>query len=164
MRGNLWKEITDAKYYQEYSCLMMALNSRRLTRFNVFMAVFSTTGVFSWKFWQYIPSITCGIIAVLSIVKLVEQHIIPSEKIIKSYGEITDAYSNLLIKLEAIWFESERNFISEQDAFNRLQKLQQGHRKTNILINQVHKKENARIAKEAKVKSDNYFKQVYNAT
>lgn len=161
MRELLWKEMADAKHDQEYACLMMALKSRQLRRYNIFMAAFSTTGIFSWKIWEWIPSITCAIIAFLSIVKLTEQYIVPSEKQIDSYNKISSFYTSLFIKLQKVWFESEKGIIDEQKAFSKLQVLQNSQKEIHDAVNNVHKKVNKKISEQATEKANLYFKQVY---
>ena len=107
MRTRLWYELAQAKYNDRYICLLIGRQRQILNGFNMVVAVFSTAGIMGWKFWDNLPVVACGIIAAISLIKLVQPHLIPSDKQIEKLDKVADFYFDFYLKLEALWFDHE---------------------------------------------------------
>ena len=73
---------------------MFILAHRRkvLNIFNIVILGFSSAGIMGWAFWKDFPLIACIIVSLISLLKLISPHIVPSDKQIDKLDEITDFY------------------------------------------------------------------------
>lgn len=164
MRNRLWYEMVQAKYNNQYTCLLIAYQREILNWFNIAVALFSSAGVMGWKFWDKIPIVACGIIAAISLAKLIQPHLIPSDKQIEKLDKIADFYFGFHLKIERIWFDFENNVIDESQMLTLLHELKETERNINQLVNEVHKKENKKLSKKAKIECDNFFLKAFNTS
>lgn len=119
MRNRIWTELEQAKFSLEFSCLYSLMQRNRLRYFNTFILILSSGGAMGWKIWDYIPTIACGIIAIVSVIRLIQPNIIMSEKQICNLDKIHRFYSDYFNKLEMLWYDLENGVIDELSAKTR---------------------------------------------
>lgn len=164
MRTRLWYELAQAKYNDRYICLLIGRQRQILNGFNMVVAVFSTAGIMGWKFWDNLPVVACGIIAAISLIKLVQPHLIPSDKQIEKLDKVADFYFDFYLKLEALWFDHENELITNKIMQDKFQELKQSEREINKIINEIHKKPNKHISIKAQNECDIFFQKAFNTT
>ncbi len=162
MRTRLWYEMTTAKFNERYLTLLIGQQRLWLNYFNLMITLFSTAGIMGWRIWDKFPLVSCIIISAISILKLVQQNIIPSEKQIEKLDKASDFYFNLHLELEKLWFDYESERISEIELQNKFHELKQSERQINQLINEIHKKENKKLASRAEQDSIQFFNKAFN--
>ncbi|HEY1019278.1 MAG TPA: hypothetical protein VGE25_09785 [Sediminibacterium sp.] len=162
MRNRLWYELTQAKHNETYICLIVAQQRRLLNFFNVIITVFSSAGVMGWKMWDKLPVIACIIIALISLGKLIQPHVLPSEKQIEKLDKANDFYFNFYLKLEEIWFDHECERLTDYEMQRKFHNLKQTEREVNLELNQIHKKINRNIEKMTKLECDKFFLKAFN--
>jgi hypothetical protein len=161
MRDILWHNFTRVKFNDEYICQVISKYRILINRYNIFILIFSTTGIFGWKIWEYYPVAVCVAISIISLIKLIEPHVIPSDKLIQKLDKISDFYSGAFIKLQRIWFDLENGTIDESEAMNRFHVVMEDERQINPIINEVIKKDIKPLVVRAKIRCDTYFSQAY---
>ncbi|WP_418637288.1 hypothetical protein [Winogradskyella sp.] len=115
-----------------------------------------------WGFWDKIPLIACGIIALISILRLLQPHLIMNEKQLKNLDDIQKFYSDYFNQLEKLWFDFENNRIEEEQATKLFFKVKKLESDINPIILETIRSKPKYILKKAKLYSDTYFKQVFN--
>ena len=161
MRSRLWYELAQAKYNEEYTCNLIGYQWNILNFFNLVITIFSTTGIMGWKFWNNLPALACAIIALISIAKLVQPHLLPSDKQIEKLDKVSDFYYDFYLKLEKLWFDSENDRINDTELLHEFQKLKQTEREINRIVNEIHKSTNKKLAKKSQIECDNFFQRAF---
>lgn len=162
MRLRLWYEMAQAKYNETYVCNLIGRQRNLLNIFNLIVTVFSTAGIMGWKIWSDLPVIACCIIATISLAKLIQPHLIPSDKQIEKLDKVSDFYYDFYLKLEKIWFDYENDRITEVEMLEKFQSLKQTEREINRIVNEIHKSPNKKIAKTSKTECDIFFQKAFN--
>lgn len=162
MRFRLWYELGQAKFNEIYTCNLICHQRKWLNYFNLVITFFSTAGVMGWKIWNEIPVIACSIIAIISLSKLIQPHLIPSEKQIEKLDKVSDFYYDFYLRLEKIWFDFEKGNIDEAKMMELFHGLKQTEREINRILNEIHKSPNKKISKLSKLESDIFFKNAFN--
>jgi hypothetical protein len=162
MRERLWYELGQVKHNHFYCVNLLARQRRILNLFNIIILVFSSAGIMGWAFWQQIPLIACIIVALISLLKLISPHIIPTEKQIEKLDYIVDFYFDYYNKLEKSWFDYYNERIDDkqvQDLFYELKDTERGVSKS---VNEIIKTTNKKILIKANSETTNYLKQTFN--
>lgn len=162
MRSRLWYELAQAKFNDRYVCLLIGHQRSIINKYNIIIATFSTAGIMGWKIWDNLPVIACGIIAIISLIKLLQPHIIPSDKQIEKLDRIADFYFNFYLQLEALWFDFDNDRITEAVLQEKFHVLKQTEREINKVVNEVHKNPKSRLVNKAQSESDIFFKNSFN--
>lgn len=162
MRNRLWYELAQAKFNDKYACLLIGHQRQSLNAFNLIITAFSTAGIMGWKLWDKLPIVACAIIATISLAKMVQPHIIPSDKQIEKLDKVADFYFDFYLKLEKIWFDYEHKRISELELQNQFHTLKQTEREINKIVNEVHKKPKRKIAIKSQNECDLFFQKAFN--
>lgn len=162
MRDRIWTELTQAKHSKEFSALYADKQRTILRYFNIGVLIFSTSGVMGWKLWNELPLISCIIIAGVSLLRLIQPHIIMSEKMISNIDSIHKFYIEYYNNLEQLWYEFESDIINETEASKKFFKLKSLEAKMNQTINDTIRSKPKKLVKQAKIYSDQYFNQVFN--
>ncbi|KOS07226.1 hypothetical protein AM493_15165 [Flavobacterium akiainvivens] len=162
MRARLWYELAQAKYSETYTCTLIGYQRGVLNIFNLIITVFSTAGIMGWKIWSDLPALACGIIAFISLAKLAQPHLIPSDKQIEKLNKVSDFYYDFYLKLEKIWFDYENDRIDDTELLQKFQELKQTEREINRIVNEIHKSTNKKLARKAQTECDNFFQRAFN--
>jgi hypothetical protein len=162
MRTRLWYELTQAKYNETYLCNSIGRQRTILNIFNMTITIFSTAGIMGWKLWDDLPVIACTIIAIISLAKLIQPHLIPSDKQIEKLDKVSDFYYDFYLKLEKTWFDFENDRITDIEMLEKFQDLKQTEREINRIVNEIHKSANKKIAQTSKLECDIFFQKAFN--
>ncbi|WP_299896705.1 hypothetical protein [uncultured Aquimarina sp.] len=124
--------------------------------------IFSSTGVMGWKFWDNLPLVACIIIASISLLKLLQPHLIMNEKQLKNLDDIHRFYSDYYNKIEKLWYDFESDRITEEEATNIFFTLKSLETEINPIVSETIKSKPKKIIQKCKRNSDEYFEQVFN--
>ena len=164
MRTRVWNKLGEAKYYCIYISKLIRRHLIISKGVTVFILVLSGTGgITGWELWKKYPSVVCIIIAVVSLIKLISDELIPSEKSINSLHEIQDFYVCQFELLDALWFDVDhKENITEQEIFNRFNEICEKEKSINKDVNSTILFNPPKLVKKSKILTDNFFNQNYN--
>ena len=162
MRERLWCELGQVKHNHFYCVFLIAKQRRLLNYFNMIILVFSSAGIMGWGFWKEIPFVACIIVAVISLLKLLAPHIIPSDKQIDKLDQVTDFYFDYFNKLEQIWLDHYNYRFTDEEIQTRFYALKDTEREISKVVNEIIKSTNNKIYKRADAETRNYLKQTFN--
>lgn len=162
MRNRIWTELTQAKHNIEFATLYSDQQRLVLRGFNMGILVFSSAGIMGWKVWEHLPVIACGIIAAVSLIRLLQPHLIMNEKQLRNLDDIHRFYSDYYNDIERLWFDFESERVTEEEATNSFFELKKKETEINPIIAETIRSKPKRIVKKCKMHSDQYFNQVFN--
>lgn len=162
MRDRIWRELTQAKFNSEFASIYADKQRSLLRYFNICILVFSSGGVMGWSFWKGLPLLSCIIIAGASLLRLLQPHIIMSDKQISNLDSISAFYFNYYNKLERLWFDLEHNTLDNETCKNCFFEIKHSEDKINQIVNETIRSKPKKLIMEAKNNSDNYFKLTFN--
>ena len=162
MRDRIWTELTKAKFNSEFTSLYGCRQRKYLRYFNICTLIFSTAGIMGWSVWDKLPLVACIIISAVSLLRLIQPHIIMTEKQIMNIDRINDFYFEYFNKLEQLWFNYEHNFIDEETLKEKLYETINSEADINSIVNDMIRDKPKCLIKKAKLYSDQYFKQTFN--
>jgi hypothetical protein len=88
MRDQIGNELTIVKFNSEFASISADKQRTSLRYFNICILVFSFGGVMGWSFWKELPLLSCGIIAGISLLRLLQPHLIMNGKQITNLDNI----------------------------------------------------------------------------
>lgn len=162
MRNRLWVELTQARYSIEYVGLYSDLQRKWLRYFNVGVLVFSTGGVMGWKVWEGFPVVVCVIIAGVSLLRLVQPHLIVTDKMLNQLDRAKSFYTCYYNELEKLWFDFDADRVSEEEATTAFYKIKDGEMEIGSLIVEALRSEPKKVVSKAKRHCDDFFKYSFN--
>lgn len=162
-RNRFWHELTQTKFHENYACEIISSKRSLVGTFNIIIAAFSTTGgIMGWKIWESLPLISCILIAIISLSKLLAPHIIPSEKQLEKYDKIFDYYTKAYVQLEQLWYEYEAKRLNEADVAQKFFAIKNAESSLSQIINENIRGTNQKLIIKAEKKSALYFEKVFN--
>ncbi len=161
MRTRIWTELTQAKHNIEFISLYSDRQRKILRYFNICILVFSTGGVMGWKIWESIPLISCIIIALISLIRLVQPHLIMTEKQISSLDVINKFYADYYNKLEKLWYDNEHQAIDLNKAKTSFFKIKETELTIDSMVNDIIRTKPKTLIKKAKINADLYFERTF---
>jgi len=162
MRDRIWKELTQAKFNSEFASIYADKQRSALRYFNICILVFSSAGVMGWSFWNGFPLLSCAIIAGISLLRLLQPHIIMNDKQITNLDNISGFYFNYYNKLERLWYDLEHNTLDNESCKNSFFEIKHSEDGINQIINETIRSKPKKLVIEAKNNSDIYFKLTFN--
>lgn len=162
MRSRLWSEMTQARYSVEYVSLYADIQRQWLRYFNIGMLVFSTGGVMGWKVWDTVPVISCAIIAGVSLLRLIQPHLIVTDKMLNQLDRTKSFYTAYYNDLEKLWFDYEAGRVTEEQALKAFYKIKDGEKEIGSQISEALRSEPKSVVNKAKKLCDDFFKQAFN--
>lgn len=163
MRNRIWAELTQSKHNIEFTSTYSDRQRFVLRIFNMGILAFSSAGIMGWKIWENLPLIACIVIAGISLLKLLQPHLIMNEKQLKNLDDIHRFYADYHNRIEKLWYDFDSNRITEEQATNAFFKLKKLETNINPIIAETIRSKPKGIVKKCKKNSDEYFKQVFNA-
>jgi len=115
-----------------------------------------------WKFWDKLPLIACVIIALISLLRLLQPHLIMNEKQLKNLDDIHRFYSDYFNQIEKLWYDFESDRMNEEQATKAFFKIKKLETDINPIISETIRSKPKLVLKKANLHSDMYFKQVFN--
>ena len=162
MRERIWYELTQAKHNHQYSCFLLSYWRRVVNIFNIIIFGFSTGGVMGWAFWKVLPLTSCIIIAGISLLRLLQPHLIPMEKQIDKLDQVADFYFDYYNQLEILWFDWFNLRINDVEAQRRFYEIKATEKTINKTVNEIIRGKNKEIRLKAETESRNYLKRTFN--
>jgi hypothetical protein len=162
MRDRIWTEIQQSKQNHFYCIYLVAHKRRWLDTFTIITVIFSGAGLMGLPVWSYAPVAACIIVTIINLLKLLQPHIVPSEKQILKLDQIVDFYFDYCNKLEKLWQDSEHERINDVDVQEVFYTIKDTEKPINTSINEIVKRRNKKITKEAQDNTTRYLKSIYN--
>jgi hypothetical protein len=162
MRDRIWTELTQTKHSIEFTALYADRQRAIVRYFNISILTFSTGGVMGWPLWDDLPMVACVIIALVSLIRLLQPHLIMSDKLLNDLDRIHIFYTDHYNQLEKLWYEFERNALTEKQASDKFYKIIAGEKELAPLISETVRRKPKGLTSKAKEYSDNFFKQTFN--
>jgi len=160
MKTRIWNELSQIKYNENYCVLLLAYKKRWLNNFNIVALIFSGAGVMGWGIWKEFPLVACIIIGTVQLLKLIQPHIIPSEKKIEQLMKVTDFYFDYYNSLEQLWHKHPR--LSEVELEQEYYLLKKTEKEANNILKEILKKVNKGIDKMANERTGIYLSTNFN--
>lgn len=164
MRNRIWTELTQAKFNIEFSALYADQQRSFLRYFNIGVLVFSSGGVMGWKVWDNAPVIACFLIAVISLARLIQPHIIMTDKQLSNLDSIHKFYIDYYNKLERLWYDFEHDTLDIETVKNRFFEIKQLETDINQTINDTIRTKPKKLVNKAASYSNQYFKLSFNTS
>jgi len=164
MRTRVWNKLGEAKYYCIYVSKLIKRHLIVSKAVTVFILILSGTGgIMGWDVWKKYPSVVCIIVAVVSLIKLVSDELIPSEKSISSLHEIQEFYVNQFEELDKLWFDVDhKDGITEEQIFERLIIISEREKSINKKVNSTILYNPPKLVQKSRILADKFFNQNYN--
>ncbi|WP_067151369.1 hypothetical protein [Pseudotamlana agarivorans] len=162
MRNRIWAELTQSKHNIEFASKYSDRQRFILRIFNIGILAFSSAGIMGWKIWENLPLIACILITGVSLLRLLQPHLIMNEKQLKNLDDIHKFYTEYYNKIEKLWYDFESNRVTEEQATNIFFKLKKLETNINPIIAETIRSKPKRIVKKCKKNTDEYFEQVFN--
>jgi hypothetical protein len=124
---------------------------------------FSSAGVMGWSLWEKMPLVACFLVSLISLLKLLSPHLIPSDKQIDKLDNITDFYFDYFNKLEQIWLDHYNSRTTDEQAQTLFYELKNSERDISKTVNEIVKSTNKDITKQADSETRNYLKRNFNS-
>lgn len=163
MRIRVWNKLGECKFQCIYISKLIKRHLIISKGITVLILVLSGSGgIMGWDVWKKYPSIACIIIAVVSLIKLVSDELIPSEKSIGALHDIQDFYVNQFSQLDRLWFDVDHDDeITDQQVFDRLTEIYEKEKEINKKVNSTILHNPPKLVNAARKMTDNYFIQNY---
>lgn len=162
MRNRIWTELTQSKHNIEFTSSYSDRQRFILRIFNIGILAFSSAGIMGWKIWENLPLIACVVIAGISLLRLLQPHLIMNEKQLKNLDDIHRFYADYYNRIEKLWYDFESNRITEEKATKTFFKLKKLETNINPIIAETIRSKPKGIVNKCKKNTDEYFKQVFN--
>jgi hypothetical protein len=162
MTERLWYELGQVKHNHFYCVFLLGRQREQLNYFNIAILIFSSGGMMGYPLWKEIPIIACTIVAIISLLKLISPHIIPSDKQLDKLDQVADFYFDYFNKLEQLWFDFDRDRITEVELQNKFYSLKDLERETNKKVNEIVKRPIKSLETKADTETRQYLKLTYN--
>lgn len=149
------------KFGDSYLANYIGRQKTRRKWFKILTLVFSTSGVLGWNVWQYAPMVACGLIAIMQIVTLIENQLIPSDQDIEDIYSLRNKYISYFNKLEKLWTDLKNDTIDEAKAGERFFKLRELGADIEATDNKLHIATVKKLTDKADTETRNYFNQYH---
>lgn len=160
MRTRIWNELGQIKCNQFYCIYLLARQKRRLNYFNMITLLFSTAGIMGWGVWKEVPFVACAIISSMQILKLLQVHIIPSDKEIEKLDSVSDFYFDYCNSMEQLWYGQER--LSEVELEEEYYEIKKSEKDINKILKDVLKSVNRKLHEKANSETLIYLNTNFN--
>lgn len=162
MRNRIWAELTQSKHNIEFTSTYSDRQRFVLRIFNMGILAFSSAGIMGWKIWENLPLIACIVIAGISLLRLLQPHLIMNEKQLKNLDDIHRFYADYYNRIEKLWYDFDSERITEEQATKIFFKIKKLETDINPIISETIRSKPKGIVKKCKKNTDEYFKLVFN--
>jgi len=124
MRNRIWYLLVETKTNEYYAISVTKFYQVCEWLTNTFLVVATSAGVAAWVTWQKHPFLWIVIIGGSQLLTLIKPFL-GFPKYVKTYNEKSVALQNIACDLENLWYQIERNKITEEEAerdYNSLKK------------------------------------------
>ncbi|MFD2871440.1 hypothetical protein ACFS5N_03100 [Mucilaginibacter ximonensis] len=162
MRTRIWDELTQSKHHEYYCVFLLAKQKQLLNYFNMFTLALSSAGVMGWTIWKSFPLMACIIISTVQLLKLLQVHLIPSDKQIEKLDLISDFYFDYYNNIEKLWHDYENERITDEEAQEKYYQIKTSEKEVNKVIKEIIKSVNKKIKEKADVETSGYLVRNFN--
>jgi hypothetical protein len=162
MRNRIWTELSQAKHNEEFATVYAEQQRKNLKYFDMGVLIFSTGGIMGWPIWNGLSLVSCVIISAVSLLRLLQPHIIMTEKQISNIDAICKFYINYYNELERLWFDNEQKSQDTEAVKSRFFEIKQSESELTSLISETIRTKPKRLIKIARENSINYLKMTFN--
>jgi len=162
MRNRIWTELTQAKHNEEFANAYAEQQRTILRWFNIGILIFSTGGIMGWTIWNKFPLIACVIISLVSLIRLIQPHIIMTDKQISNLDNISNFYFSYYNKLERLWYDNDHGSINNETLKKRFFLIKETESSIAILVNDTMRTKPTYLIKKADLLTRNYLKKTFN--
>ncbi|MFA7380771.1 MAG: hypothetical protein WC150_09930 [Bacteroidia bacterium] len=162
MKDKIWYEFLHTKHGDDYLVLYLGRLKRTRKIINILTIVFSTTGIFSWKIWLYLPSVTSGVIALIQIFKLLENQFVVTDKDIEQVSILRNMYFEHWNNVEKLWIEYQSKEITEKQATARFFALRKFAKSIEALDTKLSIQTISTLQDKADMRTNDYIKQYHS--
>src|SRR5690606_22181392 len=148
MRNRIWAELTQSKHNIEFTSTYSDRQRFILRIFNIIILAFSSAGIMGWKIWENLPLFACVVIAGISLLRLLQPHLIMNEKQLKNLDDIHRFYVDYYNQIEKLWFDFESNRITEIQVTDVFFELKQQETEINLIIAETIRSKPKRIVEK----------------
>ena len=119
-RNRIWEEMKQAK--ANIVCLQRYTDKRRtaLRWYNALMITISSGGALTSLIDKWYAVGATILIAVMSLLKAALPNLVQTEEELSELDRLLDYYNQYLNKLEKLWYEYDKDIISEDEMMNKL--------------------------------------------
>ncbi len=162
MRNRIWTELTQAKLNVEFTALYSERQRAILRYFNIFILVFSSGGIMGWRIWDNAPLLSCGLIAIMSLLRLIQPHLIMTDKQLSNIESIYKFYFDYYNRLERLWYDVEQGTLDNETIKSRFFEIKGLEVDINETINETIRTKPKKLIQKATNFSNEYFKLSFN--
>lgn len=162
MRNRLWNELCQAKHNSRYCISLLAHRRKVVNWFAMIILIFSGAGIMGWPFWKELPLVSCVIISVIQLLRLLQPHFMPTERQLDKLDSVVDFYFDYYNKLEKLWFDYENDRKSEEDIQTQFYEIKDSEKPINKIINEIVKSTNKKIQQKCDNEVRAYLSTVFN--
>jgi hypothetical protein len=162
MRERIWYELTQSKHNNLYCVYLLSYLRQVLNIFNIIILAFSAGGIMGWAVWKEFPLASCIIIATISLLRLLQPHLIPSDKQIDKLDQVADFYFDYFNNLEQLWLDYYNSRITEKEAQTKFYKIKNSEKTINKTVIEIIKRTNKKVANKTDFETRAYLKNNFN--
>lgn len=162
MRNRLWTELTNAKFNSIYADLFATKQRKKFWRVNLFITIFSSTGIVGWSIWKPYTLIITVLLTFISLIQTIGSTILPTNDKMDSMNKVINFYNCYFNQLEDLWFKYNRYLIDTETMQTLFYKIKDSERDINPIVdiiigNKIDKK----LQKEAEKLANIYISKHY---
>ena len=150
------------KHNSRYCVKLLAHRRRVVNIFSMVILAFSSAGIMGWPFWKELPLLSCVVISLIQLMRLLQPHLMPSEKQLDKLELVTDFYEEQYNKLEKLWFDAENGRKTEEEVQCEFYILKELEKPINKMVSEIIKTDNKRIRRLCEVEVREYLSNVFN--
>ncbi|KRT17887.1 hypothetical protein ASU31_00915 [Pedobacter ginsenosidimutans] len=124
--------------------------------------IFSGAGVMGWAFWKDFPFFACFIISAIQLGRLLQPHLLPTEKQVDKLDSVVDFYFDYYNKLEELWMDYESEKLTEIEAKDLFYKIKATEKPINKIINEIVKTTKKKLLAKTDRESTDYLTKNFN--
>jgi hypothetical protein len=162
MRERIWYELTQSKHNNLYCVYLLSYLRQVLNVFNIIILAFSAGGIMGWAVWKEFPLASCIIIATISLLRLLQPHLIPSDKQIDKLDQVADFYFDYFNNLEQLWLDYYNSRITEKEAQTKFYKIKNSEKTINKTVIEIIKRTNKKVLSKTDLETRAYLKNNFN--
>jgi|GEM_PF-1679635 len=165
MRTRLWDEMMQCKHNHYYSLYVLEQKKNAIKWFTILTLAFSGTGgIMGWTIWKSFPLYACIVISLLQLSKLLQTHLIPTDKEIEKLNKVISFYFDYFNKLEQLWYDLYNKRLNDEEAQAKFYLINGSQKEINDIVNEVIKKKvNKKFYNKAAIETNSYVNRTFNS-
>jgi hypothetical protein len=162
MRNRFWTELCQAKHNSRYCVLLLAYRRKVVNFFSIIILAFSSAGIMGWPFWKELPLISCVIISLVQLLRVLQPHLVPNDRQLDKLESVTDFYCEYYNKLESLWFDFENDRKNEEEVQIAFYALKDSEKPVNKIVGEIVKSSSNKLKSICDKEVREYLSSVFN--